>query len=359
MDVLDAAFSNLTTPAVIAFAFGIVATLLKSDLKLPDQIAQGITIFLLLAIGIKGGVSLANTPLAEIVGPALGTLALGIGTPIVAYALWRKVGRMGVTDGAALAAHYGSVSLVTFAASLNYLETLDVVPEGFLPALLTILEIPAIIVALVIAKARAPKEERVPRSVGAAAADAVIEPATPAGASGPGPGSPRHENDPAQGVGAVLLHVLPERSVMLLVGGLLIGWVGGERGYEQIGPFFEGPFLGVLTLFLLQMGVMAANHLRDLRTVGWRLVLLAIVIPIVNGALGVLMGKATGLDLGGATVLGCMAASASYIAAPAAVSMALPKANPGYYLTASIGITFPFNVALGIPLYYAMATLLY
>jgi hypothetical protein len=323
MDILDAALTNLRTPAVLAFAIGVVATLIKGDVKLPDPVAQAISMYLLVAIGAKGGVAIAEAGISDVIGPAAGTLALGVVTPVIAFGAFRHLGRYGVVDAAALAAHYGSVSLVTFAASLTFLDRLEVTSEGFLPGLLALLEVPAIVISLMIAKRLTSDRD------------------------GPAAG----------GMGHVVRHAFTERSVLLLVGGLLIGGVGGTSGWDKIEPFFGAPFNGVLTLFLLQMGVVAAAQLRGLRSAGFRLVLFAVAIPVVHGALGAAVGSLVGLSPGGATVLAAMAASASYIAAPAAVSMALPQANPAIYLTAALGITFPFNVALGIPLYHEIALL--
>lgn len=319
MNVVDAAIENLTSPIVLAFVAGVVAALARSSLRLPEQISKAISIYLLLAIGVKGGVSLSVADLGEVVGPAIATLALGVGTPVIAFGACSRIGRFNRIDSAALAAHYGSVSLVTFAAAITFVEALDLEPEGFMPALLTLLEIPAIVIALAIANRGAADGDRA-------------------------------------SIGATLRHVLPEPSVVLLVAGLVIGWIAGSDGYDQVAGFLDAPFRGILMLFMLQMGVLAGEHLRSLRRSAMSLVGLAIGLPLVNGTLGAVAGSLAGLSLGGTVVLATMAASASYIAAPAAVQLALPSANPAYYLLASIGITFPFNLAVGIPLYYEIAT---
>lgn len=322
MDILDAAARNLTTPPVIAFLVGIVAVLARSTVRLPDQVATFITYYLLLAIGVKGGYALSGASLSEVSLPLLATLVVGLVTPLLAYALFRRLGRFSVVDAAALCAHYGSVSMVTYVESQNFLDAIPVTYEGYLSALLVVLEVPAIILALVIANRGRDDGQR---------------------------SDIRH----------TLGHVLPEPSIVLLLGGLAIGWIGGDRGWEATKGFFDAPFRGVLTVFLLQMGIVAAGHLKHLRRKDLQLVAFGICIPLMNGVIGALAGKAAGLSLGGATVLACMAASASYIAAPAAMQMALPQANPGYYLPAAIGITFPFNVVFGIPLYYAFTQVLY
>jgi hypothetical protein len=313
MDPVELLRINLLTPTVLAFLLGILATLVRSDLKFPDQLYTALSIFLLLAIGLKGGVALSQTPFSEVWKPALGTLVLGSLMPLWCFGILR-LGRLGVPDAAALAAHYGSVSAVTFIASLTFLDALGVQREGFMPTLVALLEVPAIVIALLLAQR---------------------------GRSGRW--------------GVVLHEVLAGRSILLLLGGLAIGFLSGPDRLRPVTPFFMDLFQGALTLFLLEMGMVAARRLRDLRRAGLFLVAFGVLMPVVHGALGVALGAFTGLSLGGSVVMGVLAASASYIAAPAAVRVALPEANPSLYLTAALGITFPFNLTVGIPLYYAMA----
>jgi hypothetical protein len=317
MDTLELVRLNLLSPIILAFALGIIATLVRSDLKFPEPLYTALSIYLLLAIGLKGGAALSVTPLGEFALPALATLALGLTVPLWSYAIVRRVGKMSVPDAAAIAAHYGSVSVVTFIAALSFLDAARVTYEGFLPTLVAVLEVPAIVVALVLARVR----------------------------GGAGRGS----------WGTVMHEVLAGRSVLLLMGGLLIGALSGKAGLERVGPLFVDPFQGVLVLFLLEMGMVAARRFRDLKKAGVFLLAFGIVMPLLHGALGVWLGSLAGLSLGGSMVLGTMAASASYIAAPAAVRIALPEANPGYYLTAALAITFPFNLTVGIPVYFAVA----
>lgn len=317
MDNLDILASNLLSPIILAFVLGVIASLIRSDLRLPDALYKSLSIYLLLAIGLKGGVELNKTPLGEFVGPALITLLLGVVTPITAYHILRRLGRLDRVNASAIAAHYGSVSAVTFIVAMAFGGMTGHVPEGFMPALVAILEVPAIVVALMIAY-------------------------TGGGRAGSWQDS--------------LHEAVTGRSVVLLVGGLLIGLAVGPEKFEPVKPFFVSGFQGALVLFLLEMGIVAAARLRDLRTVGPFLIAFGIVVPILHGLLAVWLGGIVGLSIGGAAVLGAMVASASYIAAPAAVRIALPEANPTLYLTASLGITFPFNVTLGIPLYYWLAT---
>jgi len=314
--VLDALQANLLSPMVLAFVLGALATLLRSDLKVPDALYDTLALYLLLAIGLKGGVALSEARLAEVVLPALVTLALGTATPFWCVAILRRLGRLDRVNAAAIAAHYGSVSAVTFIACLAFLQEIGEPFEGFVPALVALLEVPGIVVALLLARR----------------------------------GRDAHW-------GETVRELLTGKSVVLLAGGLAIGWVTGRPGFSHVAPLFEGLFKGALVLFLLEMGLVAARRFRDLRRVGPFLIGFGVVMPVLHAALGVGLGTLAGLSVGGSTVLGILAGSASYIAAPAAVRIALPEANPSLYLTASLAVTFPFNLAVGIPLAHAMARL--
>jgi hypothetical protein len=316
MEALELIQHNLLSPIVLAFVLGMIATLLHSDLRMPDDIYTALSIYLLFAIGLKGGSELAETELLHFVWPALATLAMGIFIPVWCYLALRKIGRMSAIDAAAIAAHYGSVSAVTFIATLNFLERQSISYEGYMPALVAMLEVPAIVIALALANF-----------------------ATGRVASWKG----------------ALHEILTGKSVLLLVGGVVVGFIAGHHGYEQVAPFFQKPFKGILCLFLLEMGMVAARRLRDLRTAGLFLISFALIAPVINGLIGVVAGHYAGLSIGGTTVFGVLCASASYIAATAAVRVSLPDANPSYYLTTALAVTFPFNLTIGIPLFLATA----
>lgn len=310
--------ANLLSPIPLAFALGIVARLLKSEFSLPRDIYAGLGIYLLFALGLKGGVELASAPLGIIVAPALVTLGLGVIRPLTSYGVLRGIGRMGIADSAGIAAHYGSVSAVTFIAALAFTDGVGSPAEGFMPTLLAILEVPGIAIALLIG-------------------------AVKLGGDRP--------------TGEVLHEVLTGRTIVLLGGGLLVGALSDPSAWEQVKPFYDGAiFKGALVLFLLEMGVVAGERLGDLKETGAFLLGFGIVMALLHGALGVVVGTMAGLSPGGATVLAAMAASASYIAAPPAVRMTLPEANPTLSLTAALAITFPFNIVAGIPIYFAFAT---
>jgi uncharacterized protein len=317
--LLEAAISNATSPPVLAFVLGLIAVAVKSDLRLPEALYQGLSIYLLLGIGIKGGVALSEANANEVGLPILGTLLLGVTIPLLAFWIVGKLTKLDAINRGAIAAHYGSTSLVTFSAALIFLDSQAVQYEGFVTTLLAILEIPGIVVGLMLAS----------RGLG-------------------------------RGLnwGESLREILTSKSIVLLAGGLLLGLTTGAAGYQKVEPFFGGLFTGVLALFLLEMGIVAGRRLPDVKKAGVGLVAFSLGFPLLAGTLGVFVGEVTGLSLGGSVVLGVLTASASYIAAPAAVRLALPEASPGVYLTASLGITFPFNLIFGIPIMFALGNLL-
>lgn len=306
---------SLLTAPVIAFLVALVATLAKFEVRLPESLYPILSTFLLLAIGLKGGKALAAASPGDIWKPLVASLVLGVVTPLVAFTLFRVLNRLDTVNSAALAAHYGSVSAVTFTVLLSSLDTRGIDYEGFVAGLLAVLEIVGIIVALFLAR-------------GSSSGD---------------------------GWKSALGEVVRGRSIALLVTGLVVGAVVGADRMAPTDPLFVGLFAGALTLFLIEMGVIAAERLRDISSAGWRMVALGVLIPLVNGLLGALLGTVAGLSTGGVAVMATLAGSASYIAAPAAVRIALPQASPGLYVTASLGVTFPFNLTLGIPYYIALA----
>ncbi len=315
MDGLQLALTNLTSPPVLAFALGLLATALRSDLKLPDAVYQALSIYLLLGIGIKGGVALSESSFEQIIGPLVGTLFLGIVIPVAAFYLLGLT-KLDRANRGALAAHYGSTSLVTFTAGIVFLESLSLQVEGYVNTLLAVLEIPGIIIGLALA-ARGINRE--------------------------------------MSWGESLREILTGKSIFLLVGGVALGFLTGSAGYARIDDFFTGLFTGVLTLFLLELGMVAGRRIKDLKQAGVGLFVFGTSFPIIAGSLGVLVGQLTGMSLAGSAALGILAGSASYIAAPAAVRLALPEASPGIYLSASLGITFPFNLTIGIPVMLAVS----
>jgi hypothetical protein len=311
---VDLLLQNLISPIVLAFLLGMTARWVKSDLEIPDALYQGLSIYLLFAIGLKGGVALSETTLDVLVTPVLATIALGIFTPISAFWILKSLGRLNRIDAAATAAHYGSVSAVTFLAATEATRLAGFEAEGFLPALVAVLEVPGILIGLLLAR-----------------------------------------TNRAGGIKAAIHEVLAGKSIFLLVGGMAIGALCGAEKIATIAPAFIAPFKGVLCLFLLELGMVAARRMGDFRKAGIRIAIVGCLLPTFHGILGTAVGILTGMNPGGAAVLGAMAGSASYIAAPAAVRIALPQASPGIYLTLALGVTFPFNLTVGIPLFLSFA----
>lgn len=281
----------------------------KSDLAIPEAMAKAMAIYLMAAIGLKGGVAISESGITtELMLAAAGGVALSFILPFPAFALFRSIGGLGRTDAAATAAHYGSVSLVTYITAVEMFDAAGLPAASFMVAVLALMETPAIISGLILAKDK-------------------------------GKSSSKSE----------LVHeVLLNASVVLLVGAMVIGFVAGKDGFAPIAPVFEGGYRGVLALFLLDMGLIASRRLSETKAITLKLASLGILLPIVNGIIGTLLGTLLGLDVGTAAILGVLAASASYIAVPAAMRLAMPEADPGIYLSMSLGITFPFNVIVNI-----------
>lgn len=301
-------------PVVLFFVFGLVAGLLKSELKLPAALYETLSIILLLAIGLHGGVELAEQASAQLLGQAGLVLLLGLGLPLLAFVLLRGL-RFDRINAAAVAAHYGSVSAGTFAVVVAFLVSREVAFESYMPLFVAILEIPAILVGIVLAKGIS-RDTRW-RELGR--------------------------------------EIFLGKSIMLLLGGLVIGAIAGKEAIKPLEPLYTSMFKPVLAFFLLEMGLIASGQLGALKQFGLRLAAFALLMPLLGALIGALLARFMGLSLGGTAMLATLAASASYIAVPAALRLALPEANPSLSLTASLGITFPFNILIGIPLYLALA----
>ncbi len=334
--------ANLLSPPVLCFALGALAVAARSDLRVPEPVFAALSMYLMLSIGLRGGAELSHVSPNTVAGPIAGALLICCAIPLWCYAGLRRLGGLSVPDAAALAAHYGSVSAVTFAAVTAMLDRQAVPYEGYAATLLAVMEVPAIIVAIGLA--------RVAQTVSPGRIVAMSGGATLLGGTGP----------VMRGGGqALLTEVLSSKSVLILIGGLAIGALAGPASLMKVNPFFVDLFPGALCVFLLALGHMAASRAGEFRKASAFLVGFALLMPLLHATLGLGIAYAVGLSMGGAIILATLAASASYIAAPAAVQLALPEANPSLYLTCSLAITFPFNIALGLPLYQAMAEALY
>jgi len=317
------AAANLLTPAVLFFALGAIAGWLKSDLTVPEQVAKTLALYLMLCIGFKGGVEARASGLTPDLLSAGGLgLVLSFAAPFAAYVTLRAVGALDRVTAAATAAHYGSVSVVTFAAGSEYLRGIGVEFGGYMAAVLALMETPAILAALLIAGSRE------------GTAETRLKP-------------------------TLWREVFLNGAAVVLVGSFIIGVITGERGMERLDVFVGALFQGALCLFLLDMGLVASRRLAEAPKLTWRLIGFAVTWPLLSAAVALAASAGLGLSLGDASLMAILAASASYIAAPAAMRIALPKADAGVYLSLSLGVTFPFNLLVGIPLYHAAARFLY
>ena len=315
---LALASANLLSPMVLFFVLGLLASLARSDLSIPEAIAKGMSLYLMLAIGFKGGASVAQNGVdATLLWSLLAGVVLSAAIPLIAFGALTLTTSLPRVDAAAIAAHYGSISIVTFLAAVQALQTAGIAHEGYMVAVAAAMETTAIIVALWLARK---------------------------GGGGMDSGT--------------LREVLLNGSIVVLLGSFAIGWITGADGLKSIAPFIVDPFKGVLCLFLLDMGLIAGRGLRDARSsLTLPLVGFGIYMPLIGAVLGLVAAHLIGLSLGGTALLITLCASASYIAVPAALRLALPEARPAIYLPLSLGVTFPFNLTLGIPLYLTLASL--
>lgn len=320
MDLIDILQLNVFSPMVLAFLLGILAVIVRSDLKIPEQVYSLISIYLLFAIGLKGGFDLARSSTANFGAAALVAALIGSVLPLTSFWLLRRFGGQDATNAVSVAIHYGGVSAVTLSACITFLSEAGEVFEGFMPTIYVIMELPSVIVGLVLAS----------WFIGST----------------------------KQSLGAAVRSALTSKGFLLLGGGVIIGLISGEAGYQQVKPFFMDLFPGFLSLFLLEMGTLVGERLKDLRRMGWHLLAFSLFMPPVHGLFGIWLGTLAGLTTGGAMLMGTMAASASYIIAPAVVEANIPEADVTYALTAALVVTFPFNLTLGLPIYYEVARLL-
>jgi len=334
--------SNLLLPAVLFFALGFLARVIRSDLRFPPDLAKVLSIYLLMAIGLHGGYELAKVDLVVALNSIMWALILGFSLPVIGYIALVATRKVNPMDAAAISAHYGSVSAGTFLTAIAYLDNINVSYETYPLIMLAVMESPAIIVGLILA-ARARQSLARESTVVSSGETAAI--AADAGVNGGG-----------AGFLALLRDAFTNGSVVILVGSMVIGAISTPSGMEKLFPFINDIFMGVLCLFLFEMGMVASRRISDFRKVGWVLGMFGIVMPLVGGVIGVYVGSnILGFSVGGATLVAVLGASASYIAVPPAMRLAVPEANPSFYLTLSLGITFPFNVIVGIPLYHTMA----
>nr|WP_301289457.1 sodium-dependent bicarbonate transport family permease [Natronocella acetinitrilica] len=304
---------------MLFFLLGLGAGLMRAQMRLPQAVYELLTVILLLSIGLKGGVELAEVDLLQVLPRLLGVAFMGVVLGLLAFGLLRLSRGLPRADAASIAAHYGSVSVGTYAVAVAFLNTVGVDYEAYAPAFVVVLEVPAILLGIILIRGLRP----------------------------------------AAGWSSVMHEVFLGKGVVLLLGGLLIGVLAGPERLAPMEPLFFDAFKGILALFLLEMGLVAASQAGAIRRHGLFLLGFALLFPLLGATVGGLFAWMLGLSLGGALLLAVLGASASYIAAPAAMRLSVPEANPGLSLTASLAVTFPFNVIVGVPLYYGVLTLVY
>jgi uncharacterized protein len=321
MSAFDLALANLLSPMVLFFALGLGAALARSDLTVPESVAKFLALYLMMAIGFKGGAAVAKSGVdLRLVGVMAAGVVISAVIPLIGYGLLRATTRLSAVDAAAVSAHYGSISIVTFVAATQAVTALGLSYEGYLIAVAAVMETPAILTALVLARR----------------------------AGGGNDGEP---------MGALLREIGLNGSVVMLIGSFAIGLISGEAGLKAVDPFIGQLFLGMICLFLLDMGLLAGRGMREgLKSLSVPAILFGFYMPAIAAALATVFCWFLGLSVGGTALMITLAASASYIAVPAAMRLALPEAKPSIYLTLSLGVTFPFNLTLGIPIYVWLAS---
>lgn len=327
---LDLILGNILNPPILFFFLGMLAVFLKSDLTIPQPLPKLFSLYLLIAIGLHGGYELSKSGLDLYVIKAM-LIAMGMAmlVPIYSYFILRM--KLDIYNSVALAATYGSISAVTFITGITYLQTINVEYGGYMVAAMTLMESPAIVIGLVFVAIFAKKKQN----------------------------EDLNDGDNKTNWGEILREAFLNPSVFLLMGALLIGILSGEKGWHDMEPLFGYLFKGMLAFFLLDMGIVAAKRIYELKKLGMFLIVFAIVMPVINACVGMSFAYFFELTKGDAFLIALLSGSASYIAVPAAMRLSVPEANPGIYLPLSLAITFPFNISLGIPLYYYLISIIW
>jgi hypothetical protein len=316
---LDFLSHDLSNPTILFFLLGIIAVVIKSDLEIPESSFKFISLYLLFSIGFRGGQELQHSAFtSEIFWSLLFGMAIAACIPLYSFFIIRK--RVGVSNAAAIAAAYGSVSAVTFVAALSFLELQNLAFNGHMVAVMAFMEFPAIIVGVLLLR--------------------IYE-----------------SNDNKFSLPELLRHSLANGSVLMIMGSLVIGLLSDSKQAADIAPFTTDIFKGFLALFLLEMGMTTARRIKSFRTHGWAMAAFALLLPAFNGVVVAWLSQFVTTDIANRFIFAVLAASASYIAVPAALRLAAPKADPGLYIPMALGLTFPFNIAIGMPLYYSVISL--
>ena len=339
MDILQLIQSNLLTPIVLFFLFGIIAARIKSDLKMPEAISEFLPIYLLAAIGLHGGIEMRKTGFEEMLVPMLVAIGLSLLFTLNHYQILRRLGKFNIFDSYALASTYGAVGAVTFSVGLSFLKNQGVSSEGYLAAILAVLEPVAFILAIFLTNMAVSKQIRTKKQSISDDEELDI-------------GMKQTSTKLSQ----VLKESITGKAIVILLGSIVIGYIIGKEGFEPISIVFDELFTGAIVIFMIEMGIIAGQRLEDIKKVGIFLTAFSVIIPTINGIIGVLVSTALGLSLGGAVMFGLLLASASFIAAPAVLRHAIPQANPSLYITSALGITFPYNIIVLLPIMFTIST---
>ena len=339
MDILQLIQSNLLTPIVLFFMFGIIAARIKSDLKMPEAISEFLPIYLLAAIGLHGGIEMRKTGFEEMLVPMLVAIGLSLLFTLNHYQILRRLGKFNIFDSYALASTYGAVGAVTFSVGLSFLKNLGVSSEGYLAAILAVLEPVAFILAIFLTNMAVSKQIRTKKQSFSDDEELDI-------------GMKETKTKLSQ----VLKESITGKAIVILLGSIVIGYIIGKEGFEPISIVFDELFTGAIVIFMIEMGIIAGQRLEDIKKVGIFLTAFSVIIPTINGIIGVLVSTALGLSLGGAVMFGLLLASASFIAAPAVLRHAIPQANPSLYITSALGITFPYNIIVLLLIMFTIST---
>jgi hypothetical protein len=344
MDFLQLIQSNLLTPIILFFLFGIIAARIKSDLKIPEAISEFLPLYLLAAIGLHGGIEMRNTGFENMLIPMLAAIGLSLLFTLNHYQILRKLGKFNIFDSYALASTYGAVGAVTFSVGLSFLKNQGVSSEGYIAAILAILEPVAFILAIFLTNMAVSKQIR-----------AKKQSFTNNDVSDFDTGIQETKTKLSQ----VLHESVTGKAIVILLGSIIIGYIIGEDGFSSIKIVFDDMFTGAIVIFMIEMGIIAGQRLDDIKKVGIFLISFSIIMPTFNGIVGVLVATGLGLSLGGAVMFGLLLASASFIAAPAVLRHAIPQAKPSLYITSALGITFPYNIIVLLPIMFTVSTFLH
>ncbi|MGY5142539.1 MAG: sodium-dependent bicarbonate transport family permease [Nitrosopumilus sp.] len=343
MDILELIQSNLLTPIILFFLFGIIAARIKSDLKIPEAISEFLPIYLLAAIGLHGGIEMRNTGFENMLIPMFVAIGLSLLFTLNHYQILRRLGKFNIFDSYALASTYGAVGAVHFSVGLSFLKNQGVSSEGYLAAILAVLEPLAFIMAIFMTNMAVSKQNKTKQqSLGDTSSEMDLG-----------------LNQSKVKISKVLRESITGKAIVILLGSIVIGYIIGEEGFQSIKIVFDDLFTGAIVIFMIEMGIIAGQRLDDIKKVGIFLTTFAVLIPTFNGIIGVLISTAIGLSLGGAVMFGLLLASASFIAAPAVLRHAIPQAKPSLYITSALGITFPYNIIVTLPILFTISSFLH